>query len=324
VASREAMNMGSRGSSTVISELRSVISLLGQTADSAYQKVASSAAKMYSSGGAATSSNLVAPNPVFNSAPAITSVVQTGNGLVAAGPSGAGAVVGGGATNLTNYVSQYGGGSLYSPESGGGGFGRGGGGGSTGGTAGDPNSTSRVANALGTVGKAVGAIFGAYNMAADMMPSTSDVLEAQLLQKRASYFNGGNVQANQQAAANAAMLSGDNPQMDVLRAQIAAQSYGLGSSANNLLTSAAKVSNLMPGIGVEGAMRATGAMQQASSVNMLRGIGIQLRDPVTGRLSGPDEVIEQVWQKICRDYGQAYGAGSKPSLNEVQRFRLNA
>jgi hypothetical protein len=73
-------------------------------------------------------------------------------------------------------------------------------------------------------------------------------------------------------------------------------------------------------MGIEGAMRATGAMQQASSVNMLRGIGIQLRD-ANGNMSAPDKVIDDVWAKICRDYKQAYGSarnGGEPSFDEVQ------
>lgn len=329
MASREAMNMGSR-SSTVISELKSVISLLGQTADSAYQKVSSSASKLYSTGGApSVSSNLVAPNPVFN-APAISYMTETGSGVVASGPSGA-VIARGAGTNLTEYSAQSGAATLYQPEvgavarGGGGGGGSFGGGGNTGGTGSSSSGGQGFGNILKAgIGSAVSSAYAIYNVAANLTPNTSDALEAQLLQQRASFYTGGGktgigaVQTSQQSLANLAMLSGDNPQMDVMRAQIAAQGYGLGSSVNTLLKSAANVSNLMPGLGVEGAIRATGAMQQGYNVNMLRGIGIQLRDPVTGQLKGPDEVIDQVWQKICRDYGQAYGSGKSPSLNEIQ------
>jgi len=87
-----------------------------------------------------------------------------------------------------------------------------------------------------------------------------------------------------------------------------------------VLKGVANVSNLTPGMGIEGAMRATGGMQQASSVNMLRGIGIQIRN-ADGTLAAPDKVIDDVWKKICNDYKQAYGSarnGGKPNLNEVQ------
>ena len=331
MASRESMNMGSR-SSSIISELKSVISQLGQTTDSAFQRITSGISRASSVGGqgVSASSTLVAPNPVFN-APQITYMTETGSGIVASGPSTS--IVARGATNLSTYASQTGAATLYQPELGSAGSGFGGSGGgknnvfNTGGTsgAGGAGSGSYLGlSNLPLVGTAIGAGYAIYNTASNLTPSTSDALEAQLLQQRASFYTGGgkggigNIQSSQQSVAQAAMLSGDNPQMDVMRAQIAAQGYGLGSSVNTLLSSAANVSNLMPGLGVEGAMRATGSMQQASSVNMLRGIGIQLRDPITGQLKGPDEVIDQVWKKITKDYSQAYGGGKTPSLNEVQ------
>ena len=337
MGSRESMNMGSR-SSTVISELKSVISLLGQATDSAFQKVTSGISRTSSFNGSGTSASnsLVAPNPVFN-APPISYLTQTGNGIVSSGPSESNNLVARGAgTNLSQYVSQSGGGTLYSSEtSGGGGGGVGGtGGGLFGGGRGGNSSATSAANQGWrdtSPGAIVAKLFGAYNIGANLTPNTSDVLEAQLLQQRASFYTGaksklvpsddkqsiGDIQGSQKKLANIAMLSGDNPQMDVMRAQIAAQSYGLGSNMNSLMTSAANVSNLMPGLGVEGSIRATGAMQQASSVNMLRGIGIQLRGP-DGTMKGPDAVIDDIWAKICKDYGQAYGSGKTPSLKEIQ------
>lgn len=341
MASREAMNMGSR-SSTVISEFRSVIYSLGQAADSAFQKATSAAARLSGGNNAgAVGGSLVAPNPVFNSAPQVTGLVETGTGVVPA--SGAtvatsGNLVARGPANLSTYASQTGAATLYQPDyvaagprpgagsefrfkGAGGGSGGGVGGGGTGGS---NNSNAGLTKGIGNlpgIGPIANAAYAIYNLSADLTPSTADVLEAQLLQKRASFYTGasvGDIQSLQQAVAGNAMLSGDNPQMDVLRAQIAAQGYGLtGKSMNSLLTSAANVSNLMPGLGVEGAIRATGSMQQASSVNMLRGIGIQLRTP-GGGLKGPDEVIEDIWNKICRDYSQAYGKNEKPDLEAVQ------
>lgn len=335
MASREAMNMGS-SDSNIVSNIKSLISLLGQETNRAVQTITSGISKVSSfgggdKGGAAVSSTLVAPNPVFN-APAINAITSTGNGLVSSGPGTPGPsnnlVARGPATNLTEYAASSGAATLYQPEvgsiargggSGGGAFGGGDGGG--GGTSG--SSSQGYGNLPKGIGTAISAAMATYNVASNLAPNTSDALEAQLLQQRASFYTGGGksgigaIQASQQSVAQAAMLSGDNPQMDVMRAQIAAQSLGLGSGINNLMKSAANVSNLMPGIGVEGAMRATGSMQQAYNVNMLRGIGIQLRGP-GGTLKGPDEVINEVWEKICRDYGQAYGAGKKPSLNEVQ------
>lgn len=333
--SRESMNMGSR-TSNVIAELKSGISgmrqetaLLKQEWSSVSSVMGSAVNKVRGGGtGGGVSSSQFAPTPVFSSAPAITYLTATGTGLVASGPSapavGGGSFGGGGgaATNLSSYAASTGAATLYQSErgGGGGGFFGGGGGGGTGST----SSSSSTNSALPKIGTLISAAMAVYNTAANLLPDTSDVLESQLLQQRASFYSGtgkaglGSVQAAQQTIATSAMLSGDNPQMDVMRAQIAAQSYGLtGPSANNVLQSAANVSNLMPGIGVEGAVRATGSMQQGYNVNMLRGIGIQLRGP-DGTLKGPSEVIEDVWKKICRDYSQAYGANKTPPLREVQ------
>lgn len=330
VASREAMNMGAR-SSNVISELKSVISLLGQATDSAFQKVTSgiSRTSSFSGSGTSVSNSLVAPNPVFN-APPITYLTETGSGLVASGPSSS-LVARGAGSNLSEYAAQTGTGSTYQSEGGsivargsGGSSGGGklfGGAGGGGGTSSSSAANQGWANIPG-VGTIVGAAFGAYNVTANLTPNVSDALEAQLLQQRASFYAGTKkdgksvIESEQKDVAKLAMLSGDNPQMDVMRAQIAAQGYGLGYGTNALLTSAANVSNLMPGLGVEGSIRATGAMQQAHNVNMLRGIGIQIRD-ADGTVKGPDQVIEMVWQKICRDYSQS-GQGKSPKLKEVQ------
>jgi hypothetical protein len=331
VASREAMNMGAR-SSNVISELKSVISLLGQATDSAFQKVTSGISRTSSFGGSGTSASnsLVAPNPVFN-APPITYLTETGSGLVASGPSSS-LVARGAGSNLSEYSAQTGTGSTYQSEGGSvvarGAGGSGGGGKLFGGGGGGGTSSSSAASQgwgnIPLVGPMIGAAFGAYNVGANLTPNVSDALEAQLLQQRASFYSGTGktdkgiitVQNNQRTVSDSAMLSGDNPQMDVMRAQIAAQSYGLGYGTNDLLKSAANASNLMPGLGVEGSIRATGAMQQAYNVNMLRGIGIQIRD-ADGTVKGPDQVIEMVWQKICRDYSQS-GQGKSPKLKEVQ------
>jgi hypothetical protein len=79
----------------------------------------------------------------------------------------------------------------------------------------------------------------------------------------------------------------------------------------------AVASNLIPGQGFEGTMRAFGSMQQGRNVNMLRGIGIRLRDE-QGNLKPPNEIIDDLWAKICRDYSGNYGAGKKPTKQEMQ------
>ena len=117
-----------------------------------------------------------------------------------------------------------------------------------------------------------------------------------------------------------------NNKMDAMTALVAAQSYGItganftqgagGGLQGSIMGGIANISNLIPGAGIEGSTRAYGAMQSARNVNMLRGIGIQIRDQ-DGNMKPPDQVIDDIWKKICKDYSQAYGSSKTPTQSEV-------
>ena len=117
-----------------------------------------------------------------------------------------------------------------------------------------------------------------------------------------------------------------NNKMDAMTALVAAQSYGLtganftqgaaGGLQGSVMGGIAAVSNILPGAGIEGTTRAYGAQQAARNVNMLRGIGIRIRDE-DGNMKPPDQIIDDIWKKICKDYAQAYGASKTPSQREV-------
>jgi hypothetical protein len=117
-----------------------------------------------------------------------------------------------------------------------------------------------------------------------------------------------------------------NNKMDAMTALVAAQSYGItgpnftqgaaGGLQGSIMGGIANVSNILPGAGIEGTTRAYGAMQAAKNVNMLRGIGIRIRDE-DGNMKPPDQIIDDIWKKICKDYAQAYGASKTPSQREV-------
>jgi len=104
-----------------------------------------------------------------------------------------------------------------------------------------------------------------------------------------------------------------NDKMDAFNAMAAAQSYGVGGAANfmqragtndqfagSVMSGISNVSNLTPGMGLEGTTRAYGGMQRAKSVNMLRGVGIKIRDE-SGNMKPMDVIIDDLWTKICRD-----------------------
>ena len=206
----------------------------------------------------------------------------------------------------------------------------------------DPNSASNGAGGRGFTGNtnltrfvgenpAAGALYAAA-LTSGMLDAPGESVESQLLTARSAYYNNFGKSTPLQAYNNMKDYTGKladlgtiNNKMDVQRGLAAAQSMGISgpnvTTPNGLMGSVAGgvavASNLVPGQGFEGTMRAFGSMQQGRNVNMLRGIGIQLRDD-QGNLKPPNEIIDDLWAKICRDYSGNYGAGKKPSKQEMQ------
>ena len=318
------------GSGTnLISNLKSMLSGLTQ-------QVSGLGSAIHTMNGASSGSSAggtqVAPNPVFSNAPGIVpmSASQSQN-KVAAGPSisATSSPSYGGAANLTSYIQQNPNrGTLFSESGGGSGGSSSGGGGSSssssggfgfGGIAGVINSITSV------ISTGINRVMGVANTVGSVMPSTSDLVETNLLTQRASFFNTDrSLNANGYSDANKlqntiAKAGTVTSPLDALRGITAAQSYGImGPNFNQVMGGIANVSNLVPGAGIEGTTRAVGAMQSGHSVNMLKGIGIQLRGP-DGTLRPPDAVIDDIWKKICKDYAQAKGSSAKvPTLQMVQ------
>ena len=262
-------------------------------------------------GGGGVSSTLVAPNPKF-SQPAGFAV--SGSGQASALQGGALVPQGGGGNNVVAYTPSISG---------------------TGGTGGYSGNTSM--SDYVEKNPAAGFLYGAA-ITGGMVDQPGESVEAQLLMSRVAYFNRQSVNAGTNKVAMGpnsygninslqAQLAGQattKDKMDVMRGLAAAQSIGVtgnnitqaGGGMGSVASGVAAASNLVPGAGFEGTMRAFGSMQQGRNVNMLRGIGIQLRDE-QGNMKPPDQIIDDLWKKICRDYAGAYGAGKKPSKQEV-------
>jgi hypothetical protein len=114
------------------------------------------------------------------------------------------------------------------------------------------------------------------------------------------------------SATEMAKGGGANDPMDAFRAFAAAQSYGIngpnfmqragtdGQFGGSVMSGISNVSNLVPGMGLEGTTRAYGGMQRARSVNMLKGVGINIRDE-QGNMKPMDVIIDDLWKKITRD-----------------------
>jgi hypothetical protein len=325
--SKSGMNLpASNRTSLVISDLKSGISgmrqetsLLKQDWTSLVQTMGTGVTRLNGAGGngpGGQSSSKVAPDPTFSN----TGQVALSN-QVFAGPnqSAAQAAIGGGGGSNTP-STQTGG-------SGGGGMFR--------------NLSDFVSQNPGSA-----ALYGAGTalMGAN---ATSDMVQSELLQTRInaympkqvagpardkseainSQIYGPQNTAYARNAINAFANRGAmNDKMDSFNALAAAQSYGLngpnflqgkgGQFEGSFAEGVAQASQLTPGMGGQGAMRAAGAMQRGKTVNMLKGVGINIRDE-QGNLKPPNEIIEMLWKKICREYAGAYGSGKTPSEQEV-------
>ena len=325
--SKSGMNLPSRTSfvisdlKTGISGMRQETSLLNQEWSSLVQKMGTGVTKFNSvgeRGPGGLASTKVAPDPVFNN-----SNPNSGN-LVAAGASGNGG-------GFSNNNGSVGGGD-------GGNGGGGGGGGNLFRNLSEFISNNKTGSALYGMGTALGAA-----------QATSDMVQAQLLMQRtaanmpldpglsirdentgSSYGQkASRYEYARRSATQMAKMGQANSNMDAFNAMTAAQSYGLTGTnylqnANNpskfegsIAAQIANASNLTPGIGLEGMTRAAGGMQKGRNVNMLKGVGINIRDS-NGNMKGPEEIIDDLWRKICRDYSGAYGSSKTPSEREIQ------
>lgn len=327
--SKSGMNLPSR-TSAVLTDLRGGISgsiqdtvrlkqewtSLGQVIQSAGSK----AGGIVKGGGVGgQSSSKIAPDANFGQ------MQQASNNEVFTSP--AQTAIGGG---------QGGGGDLVVPGQGGG-YGGGGGGGGMFRNLSDyvsQNKTGAVLYGAGT------ALMGAQ--------STSDMIEAQLLMQRTAAFmpkdpglsirdantgtgGGSRYEYARRSATEMAMGGGANDPMDAFRAMAAAQSYGINGPnfmqragtndqfGGSVMSGISNVSNLVPGMGLEGTTRAYGGMQRARSVNMLKGVGINIRDE-QGNMKPMDVIIDDLWKKITRDVSKD-GKGAVTEQDMIIAFQ---
>lgn len=92
--------------------------------------------------------------------------------------------------------------------------------------------------------------------------------------------------------------------MDAPLAMAAGQQMGIGMGLpgyENILAGVGTMSNLTPGAGLQNSMGAYAALQQGKSVNMLRSIGIQIRDPLSGSMKSFKDIANEVWDKLNRE-----------------------
>jgi hypothetical protein len=156
---------------------------------------------------------------------------------------------------------------------------------------GGPSTLSRVAGFFGRNALKLGGI------GLQSLPTVQQSFEQDLLRSRFGFFGGANANATQMQMARQGTVT--DP-MDAARASMIGATQGLMPGLKNfssIASSAATVSNLMPGVGVSGGMQAMAALNQGRNVNMLRMIGVNVRGS-DGLQRGFEDIASDLWKSI--------------------------
>ena len=157
-------------------------------------------------------------------------------------------------------------------------------------------SFSGVASAIRGVGNTILA-------AGVQMTQPDEFIMNDLARRRFGFYMGtGNFGTGQGSSAFQSMMKAGSPNepLDAAKASMAGNSMGLMNGLSNYGTisqSVAGISNIMPGVGLTGGMNATAALNQGSSVNKLRMIGIQVRDN-NGYMRGVEDIAKDLWNQL--------------------------
>lgn len=156
---------------------------------------------------------------------------------------------------------------------------------------GGPSVASRVMGFLGRNAVKLGGI------GLQSLPTVEQSFEQDLLRARFGFYGGQNANATQM---NMARQGTTTDPMDAARASMTGASMGLMPGLKNFSSvaqSAAGISNLMPGVGLQGGMQAMGALNQGKNVNMLKMIGVNVRD-AQGMMRGFDDIAKDLWKTL--------------------------
>lgn len=129
------------------------------------------------------------------------------------------------------------------------------------------------------------------------IPTVQQAFEQDLLRARFGFYGGGDANTTQMRMARQGTTTDS---LDAARASMTGASMGLLPGLSNFRTieqSAAGISNLMPGVGLQGGMQATAALNQARPVNMLRMIGVNVRD-ASGMMRGFDDIAKDIYNLL--------------------------
>lgn len=169
------------------------------------------------------------------------------------------------------------------------------------------------AEGSGGFGKALAAFgggIGVANLIAQAMPSANTAVQQNLLTAQSAFYGQGgyggglgaqmgrvNALQNQLARMGIATTS-----MDTTQALATAQNLGLSGAQNfnSVMQGAGITSTFAPGIGVTGAVNVQGTLNAPNTVNMLKTVGINVRD-MNGNVKPIPQVVDQLWNFITNN-----------------------
>jgi murein DD-endopeptidase MepM/ murein hydrolase activator NlpD len=171
---------------------------------------------------------------------------------------------------------------------------------------------------------AAGTMAAAAFSGASKLVVPGDYITNDIAKNRYSFFNSGAPGTN--SSAFTGMMNAGTPisNMDATNAIMAGSSMGFMPGLKNYSTisnSAAGISNLVPGVGLEAGMNATAALNQGSSVNKLRMIGIQVRDN-NGFMRGVEDIAKDLWNTLNRNKTSGGGTRSGKITQEDLSYSL--
>lgn len=180
--------------------------------------------------------------------------------------------------------------------------------GSLGGFVQPPNRNQQAANEAssgmnfgGAVARALPYAVAGIGLAATMLPTNQQAIERNFTEARLNFMTNGGARRMISGAMQTG--TGIEPE-DAARAAMMGLSAGMlpGFGRNDSMSAAATFSNLAPGVGIQGGMSAAIALNQASSVNKLRMIGINVRG-ADGFMRKPEDIANDVWKQLTNAAG---------------------
>jgi hypothetical protein len=170
-------------------------------------------------------------------------------------------------------------------------------------------------------GKAAATMAGSAVNAMLTSVDPSNYISNEVMRKQFGFYSGLYSPTNGNISNTAARMSAERMNyagtssgpLDAAMASMAGASNGMGPGLKNYRTienSVAGISNMMPGVGLEGGMGAVTALNQGSSVNRLRMIGINVRDQ-NGFMRDVEDIARDLWNTLNKTKG-----GGKTKITE--------